>query len=72
MLILWIRKSKENKQREDKKTDDSAFRKHDAHMKKFRESHPDLSVLNTSDIVMTNGDVLAQVSGYRTAKNVQN
>jgi len=71
MLILWITKSKK-KEQDANVTDDTAFKKHDAEMKKFHASHPDLSVINTRDIVLANGDVLAEVSGFKLSKHAGN
>lgn len=71
MLIVWIRKA--NKDR--KTTGESAEEKtarHNADMKAFRASHPDLNIIDARDIVTADGSLLAPVQGVKLVEYVQN
>lgn len=72
MLILWIRKIKTGMQSSPRKKEPKSFQKHNADMKKFRLSHPDIEAINSQDIITADGNILAPVHGFRLAKNIQN
>ena len=72
MIILWIRKSKKDKQKNRLKDEKDAFREHDEMMKKFRQSHPEFEVINDHDILTGDGNLLTPVRQVKLAENVQN
>jgi hypothetical protein len=72
MLILWIRRSKADKQTSPTKNDKETLKKHNEDMKKFRLSHPEIENINVKDIIEPDGAILAPVHGVKLAKNVQN
>ena len=72
MLILWIRRSKTDKQDSPPENGKEAFEKHNEDMKKFRLSHPEMETIDPKDIITTDGAILAPVHGVKLAKNVQN
>ena len=71
MIILWIRKTKKDKQKSLKDEKDF-FREHDEMMKKFRLGHPELEVVSDRDILTGDGNLLAPVHQVRLADYVQN
>ncbi len=72
MIILWIRKSKKDKQKDGLKNDKDAFREHDEIMKKFRLGHPEPEVISDRDIITGDGNLLAPVRKVKLADYVQN
>ena len=72
MIILWIRKSKADAQNVNNKKDRHSFQEHDDIMKKFRLSHPDLSVIDAEDIVTADGNYLAPIYDVKLTANIQN
>jgi len=75
MIILWVRKRKEEEQKDTDKNDNRApFQKHDEIMKKFRISHPDreVKIAQVGNILNAGGNPLAPVDTIRLDKNKQN
>ena len=72
MLILWIRKRKEDVQTRPRQDETESFQKHDAEMKKFRLAHPEIEEIRSKDIITTDGNVLAPVHKVKLTKHVEN
>jgi hypothetical protein len=72
MIILWIRKSKKDKQEQAVKDEQQSFKEHDEVMKKFREAHKELDVISDKDILTGDGNLLAPVHKIRLSDHVQN
>jgi hypothetical protein len=77
MIILWVRKRKEEEEEQKglpKSDDRESFQKHDEIMKKFRISHPDrdVKIVHASNILNAGGNLLAPVDAVRLDKNKQN
>jgi hypothetical protein len=72
MIILWIRKSKTDNQKLSDKKERYTFQEHDDIMKKFRLSHPDLHVIDSEDIVTSDGNCLAPIYDVKLNANIQN
>jgi len=75
MIILWVRKRKDEEQKDtNKDADRDSFQKHDEIMKKFRISHPgrDVKIVHASDILNAGGNPLAPVDAVKLDKNKQN
>jgi hypothetical protein len=72
MIILWIRKSKKDKQKNDPKDEKGSFREHDEEMKKFRLGHPEFEVINDRDIITGDGNLLAPVRAVKLSEHTQN
>ncbi|MCJ7604746.1 MAG: hypothetical protein MUO19_01770 [Dehalococcoidales bacterium] len=71
MLVVWIRKADKNRQTTGESTEDKAAR-HNADMKAFRASHPDLNIIDARDIVTADGSLLAPVQGVKLAEYAKN
>ena len=72
MIILWIRKSKKDKQKNSLKDEKGSFQEHDEMMKKFRLGHPEFEVVNDKDIITGDGNLLAPVHKVKLADYAQN
>ncbi len=72
MIILWVRKSKKDKEKDYQKDKSKSFHDHDEVMKKFRQSHPDISVIPDNDILTGHGNMLAPVQKVKLAQYIQN
>ena len=72
MIILWIRKKKDQQTEGPAKDSKESFQKHDEVMKQFRLEHPDTSVLNAKDIVTADGNLLAPVDKVKLNEHIQN
>jgi len=72
MIILWIRKSRKDKQKKNLKTEKGSFQEHDEMMKKFRHGHPDFEAIHDNDILTGDGNLLAPVRQVKLAEHVQN
>ena len=75
MIILWVRKRKDEEQKDTDKNDDrEPFQKHDEIMKKFRISHPDrdVKIVQAGNILNAGGNPLAPVDAVKLDKNKQN
>jgi hypothetical protein len=75
MIILWVRKRKDEEQKDTDKNDDrEPFQKHDEIMKKFRISHPDreVKIVRAGNILNAGGNPLAPVDTINLGKNRQN
>ncbi len=75
MIILWVRKRKDEERKDTDKNDDrEPFQKHDEIMKKFRISHPDrdVKIVHAGNILNTGGNLLAPVDPIKLDKNKQN
>ena len=72
MIILWIRKNKAESQNTKDKKERHSFQAHDDIMKKFRVSHPDLSILDSEDIIAANDNCLAPIYDVKLTANIQN
>jgi hypothetical protein len=72
MMILWIRKSKKDKQSDDTTVEKQSFSNHDEEMRRFRQLHQELQTVVNKDIMTTDGSILAPIHGVRLAKNSQN
>ena len=70
MIIVWIRKA--NSVRRSGETAEERMARHNEDMKRFRESHPDLNIVDARDIVTADGMLLAPVQGVRLHRNTQN
>ena len=72
MIILWIRKKKTDAQKGKKNEESQSFHKHDDIMKRFRLAHPDMNLMNSKDIMTTEGNLLAPIHQVKLAVNIQN
>ena len=73
MRILWIKKSKKNKQIEEKPAAaGTTFSDHDEDMRRFRQLHQELETVINRDFITADGGILAPIHGVRLAKNSQN
>jgi hypothetical protein len=72
MIILWIRKSKKDKQEQTVKDGQQSFKEHDEVMRKFREAHKVLDVISDKDILTGDGNLLAPIHKVRLSGHVQN
>jgi len=72
MIILWIRKSKKEKQKNSLEDEKGSFQEHDEMMKKFRLGHPEFEVISDRDIITGDGNLLAPVRKVKLAEYVQN
>jgi hypothetical protein len=72
MIILWVRKAKKDKRKNDLKEEKKAFREHNEMMKKFRQAHQELDFITDKDILTGDGNLLAPVQKVRLAEHVQN
>ncbi len=72
MIILWIRKSKKDKQKNSLKDEMGSFREHNEMMKKFRLAHPEFEAINDGDILTGDGNLLAPVHKVKLPEYVQN
>jgi hypothetical protein len=70
MLILWI--TRKNRNIPDADAGEDTFRAHNEAMKNFRRAHPDLNIVNASDIVVADGNLLAPVQGVKLDGHAQN
>jgi hypothetical protein len=70
MIILWIRKTRKEKQ--EKETKSESFLTHDEKMRKFRLDHPDIGIVTDKDIITGDGNLLAPVHSVRLDKHAQN
>ena len=73
MIILWVRKGKED-DRDPSKTDRESFHEHDEIMKKFRIAHPErqVKIVAPKDLINTGGNLLAPVDPVKLGKNREN
>lgn len=74
MIILWVRKRKDEERKDPSKNDQESFREHDEIMKKFRIAHPEreVKIVDPKDIINTGGNLLAPVDGVKLGNNRQN
>jgi len=72
MIILWIRKSKQDKQLQGMQAEKESFQVHDEVMKKFRLAHEELDVISDKDILTGDGNLLAPVRQVKLADHAQN
>jgi hypothetical protein len=72
MIILWIRKKKDQEPEGQVKDSKESFKKHDEVMKQFRLEHPDTNVINARDILTADGNLLAPVDKVKLAEHTQN
>ena len=72
MRILWIKRLKKDRQKENGETAHKPFDSHDEDMKKFKHLHQDLQTIVNKDIMTTDGGILAPIHGVRLAKHSQN
>jgi hypothetical protein len=75
MIILWIRKRKDEERKDTNKNGDrDSFRKHDEDMKKFRIAHPnrEVKIIHARNILNAGGNPLAPVDEVKLDKNKQN
>ena len=72
MIILWIRKTRKDKQKKSLKEEKGSFQEHDEMMKKFRLGHPELEAMNDKDILTGDGNLLTLVNQVKLAEHVQN
>ena len=72
MIILWIRKKKEDAQNGTEKRDSQSFHDHDDIMKRFRFAHPDINLMNSRDIMTSEGNLLSPIHQVKLAENIQN
>ncbi len=72
MIILWVRKSKKDKEKTSLKEEKQSFREHDEIMKKFRASHPEIEVIADKDILTGDGNLLAPVHQVKLSQHAQN
>ena len=72
MIILWVRKRKEEERKDTNKDGDrESFQKHDEIMKKFRISHPDreVKIVHADNILNAGGNPLAPIDVVKLDKN---
>jgi hypothetical protein len=72
MIILWVRKKKNEKQNHSSGHELDSFRKHDEIMKKFRLSHPDVKIFTPRNILTADGNLLAPIYAVKLGENAQN
>jgi hypothetical protein len=72
MIILWIRKNKEDKQAHGLKDKKESFKEHDEVMRKFRQAHRELDVISDQDILTGDGNLLAPVRQVKLSEYAQN
>ena len=72
MIILWIRKTKKNKEEKTLKDEKTSFREHDEVMKKFRQEHPEFGIVTDKDIITGDGNLLAPVHTVKLTQHAQN
>jgi hypothetical protein len=72
MIILWIRKSKKDKQDKTTQEVEDSFRAHNEAMKKFRQEHQNIELITDKDILTGDGNLLAPVQKVKLHNHVQN
>ena len=72
MIILWVRKSKKEKEKDCQKDEEKSFHDHDEVMKKFRQAHADIGVISDNAILTGDGNMLAPVQEIKLARYIQN
>jgi hypothetical protein len=72
MIILWIRKSKKDKQNQSLKDEKESFQAHDEVMRKFRQAHQELDIISDKDILTGDGNLLAPVRKVKLSDHAQN
>jgi hypothetical protein len=72
MLILWIRKSRPEKDNNPGNKKDESFKKHDEEMKKFRQDHPQNEPVDAVEFITPDGGLLAPVVSVKMGENAQN
>ena len=72
MIILWISKNKSDAQNGSDKKERHSFHEHDDIMKKFRLSHPDLTILDSEEFIAAEDNCLAPVYDVKLTPNIQN
>ena len=72
MIILWIRKSKKDKQEAVSRDEKQSFREHDEVMKKFRLAHQALDAIPAKDILTDDGNLLAPVYHVKLPEHANN
>ena len=72
MIILWIRKRKNDKQNPTEKKNRQSFQEHDDIMKRFRLEHQEINILEPKDILAGDENLLAPIQQVKLPENIQN
>lgn len=72
MLIFWINKSKKNDDTGPWTSQKEDFTKHDEAMERFRQTHPDMNIVSSKDIITTDGNILAPVQNVKLNEYTKN
>ena len=72
MLILWIKKIKTGGQNSQPKNARESLQKHNEDMRRFQLCHPKLKSLQTQDIMIAGGHVLAAVHSVKMTQYAKN
>jgi hypothetical protein len=74
LIILWVRKEKEEVKRDPPPDDRESFQKHDETMKKFRTAHPEreLKIVAPKDLINSGGNLLVPIDAVKLGSNRQN
>jgi len=72
MIILWIRKKRNEEQNVPDRKEKQPFQEHDDIMKKFRLAHPDANIVASKDIITADGNLLAPIQKVKLTEHVQN
>ncbi len=74
MIILWVRKRKDEEGKDPSQNDQESFQKHDEIMKKFRIAHPEreVKIVTPKDLINTGDNLLAPVDPVKLENNRQN
>ena len=65
MLIFWINKSKKNEDPGPRTRQKENFHEHEEAMERFRQTHPDMNIINSNDIITADGNILAPVQDVK-------
>jgi hypothetical protein len=73
LIILWVSKGKDDKEKGPSPNDRESFRKHDENMKKFRTAHPEreLKITAPKDLI-NKGNLLSSINAVKPGRNRQN
>jgi hypothetical protein len=74
LIILWVKKGKDEEEKDPSPNDQESFQKHDEIMKKFRTAHPEreLKIVAPKDFINTGGNLLVPINAVKLGRNRQN
>ena len=65
MLIFWINKSKKSDDTGPWTSEKDSFQEHEEAMERFRQTHPDMNIISSTDIITADGNILAPVQDVK-------